>query len=144
MPTPDEPESLLLDTHVWLWLLNGDDALKGDRALALIERAGRVGRLGVSAISLWEVAMLGTRGRIRLAKDCHAWMNEALAVPGMAVMPLTPDVAVLSARLPGKFHGDPADRIIVATALVAGAKVVTRDREILAYAKKGFVAALTA
>jgi PIN domain nuclease of toxin-antitoxin system len=133
MPNPER--ILLLDTHVWLWLLSGERGLKRS-ALAAIEGAARRGLIRVSAISIWEVAMLESKGRIRLAKDCLAWINEALSAPGLSLVPLTPEIAVESSRLPGTFHGDPADRILVATARLQAAVLLTRDERILAYGKE--------
>jgi PIN domain nuclease of toxin-antitoxin system len=82
-------------------------------------------------------------GRIRLAKECLAWVGDALRAPGIALVPLTPEIAVESSRLPGSFHGDPADRILVATARREGAILVTRDEGILAYGKAKRVAVMT-
>ena len=79
--------------------------------------------------------MLEAKGRIRLAKDCLAWVHDALTSPGISLVPLTPEIAVESSRLPGTFHGDPADRILVATARLLGATLLTRDAKILTYGK---------
>jgi PIN domain nuclease of toxin-antitoxin system len=132
MPNPER--ALLLDTHVWLWLMIGEGDMKPSAVRAMEEGASR-GLLRVSAISVWEVAMLEAKGRIRLSKDCLSWVNEALRAPGVALATLTPEVAVESSRLPGTFHGDPADRILVATARREGAILLTRDERILAYGK---------
>jgi len=104
-------------------------------AIRVVEEAARFGLVGVSAISVWEVAMLEAKGRIRLSKDCLSWVNEALRAPGLGLIPLTPEIAVDSSRLPGVFHGDPADRILVATARRQGAIFLTRDEKILSYGK---------
>lgn len=135
----DHTAQLLLDTHVWLWALSGDERLKRTGVVETIERAAQAGGVLISAISVWELAMLEARGRIPLSKDCLAWIKEALGLPGTVLVPLTPEISVASTRLPGHFHGDPADRIIVATAIVHGAKLVTSDARILAYGRKGFV-----
>ena len=134
------PEPLLLDTHAWLWLVQGEQQFS-DENLALIEQAAREARLRVSAISVWEVAMLEVKGRIALSLDCHTWVRRALDVPGLNLLTLEPDILIDSSRLPGIFHGDPADRIIVATARARGACLLTRDGKILEYAKHGVVAA---
>lgn len=131
---PSSEKVLLLDTHVWLWLVGGAEPLKRP-VLSAVEGAARRGRIRVSAISVWEVAMLEARGRIRLAKDCLAWVQEALSAPGTSLVPLTPEIAVESSRLPGEFHGDPADRILVATARLLGGTLLTRDARILTYGK---------
>lgn len=134
------PELLLLDTHAWLWLVQGEQQFS-DENLALIEQAAREARLRVSSISIWEVAMLEVKGRIALSLDCHTWVQQALAAPGLDLLTLEPDILIDSSRLPGAFHGDPADRIIVATARARGACLLTRDGKILEYAARGFVAA---
>jgi PIN domain nuclease of toxin-antitoxin system len=81
---------------------------------------------GVAAISCWEIAMLAARGRIDLDRDPVAWMDDSLREEHIELLPLTPAVAVASAQLEG-FHGDPADRLIVATALTHGAVLATKD-----------------
>jgi PIN domain nuclease of toxin-antitoxin system len=139
MPSPEKV--LLLDTHVWLWLVGGAEPLKRS-VLSAVEGAARRGRIRVSAISVWEVAMLDAKGRIRLSKDCLAWVQEALSAPGTSLVPLTPEIAVESSRLPGEFHGGPADRILVATARLLGATLLTRDERILAYGKGKLVSVM--
>ncbi len=130
--------SVVLDTHVWIWLMNGDTTLRPE-AVALAREAARAGRLYVSAISAWEVAMLAARGRIVLTQDPLDWVRTSVARAGLVVDTLTPEVMVASTRLPGDLHGDPADRFIVATARSLGAVLVTRDRQILAYGAQGHV-----
>ncbi len=141
MPSP--ARALLLDTHVWLWLVNGDPVLGAD-ALAAIERAAAAGSVLISAISVWEVAMIEAKGRVVLAKPCGQWVSEALSAPGLSLAPLTPEIAVESCQLPGAFHEDPADRLIVATARIADATLVTKDERIFAYGAAGHVSVLAA
>lgn len=138
------PSPLLLDTHVWIWLMEGEPALKRTATLAAIEQAALDARLLVSAISVWEVAMLEAKGRIALSLDVLQWVENALAAPGIRLQPLLPAIAVQSSRLPGEFHGDPADRLLVATARHLNAVLVTRDEKILAYSAAGFVKTLPA
>jgi PIN domain nuclease of toxin-antitoxin system len=133
----------LLDTHAWLWLTQGNPAL-GTEARNRITEAATTGRLRLATISLWEIAMLASRGRIELAKPALAWIGEALARSRVALEPLSPEIAVESCALPAGFRSDPADQIIVATARVTGAALMTRDRDILAYAAAGHLAALPA
>lgn len=125
---------ILLDTHVWLWLMNGDPSIKAD-ALKEIQKAANDDAIKISAISVWEIAMLEARERIILSCDCRAWVKQALAAPGISLSPLTPEIAIESARLPGSFHGDPADRILAATARELNATLFTRDKKIIAYGK---------
>lgn len=132
---------MLLDTHVLVWLLQGSEQL-GPMSRALIGSAAR-GEAGVllAAISLWEVAMLVAKSRLQLDRDVSDWLRSALALPGLRVAPLDAELAVASSRLPGKMHGDPADRMIVATARQHGAVLVTQDRALLGYAAAGHLRA---
>ena len=132
----------MLDTHVWVWLLNGDEVLKGSKCLPVIERAVEHSQIRISAISVWEIGMLESKGRIRFPVSCIDWVQRALAAPGISLVPLTPDIAVESSRLPGNFHGDPADRILIATARKLKAVVITRDKQILQYGKENYVEVL--
>lgn len=129
---------ILLDTHVWVWLMLGDDRL-GRANRRMLEKAVPDGRLRVSAISVWEVAMLEAKGRLTLASDCESWVREALAAPGIRLAELTPHIAISGTRLPGGFHGDPADRMLVATARESEAVLLTADQGILQYACEGHV-----
>jgi PIN domain nuclease of toxin-antitoxin system len=132
--------TLVLDTHVWLWVVEGDRRELSARAIEDITRASRRGDILVSAISVWEVAMLEAKGRISLSRPVEEWVRSALRAPGTRLLPLTPEIAVESTRLPGSAHGDPADRILIAAARVVGGRLATRDRTILDYASGGHVA----
>lgn len=129
---------ILLDTHVWVWLMLGDNRL-GKGSLRMLEQAAPHGRLRVSVISVWEVAMLEAKGRLTLETDCENWVRESLSAPGLGLAELTPRIAVASTRLPGVFHGDPADRILVATARESGAVLLTADQAMLKYGAEGHV-----
>lgn len=133
---------LLLDTHVWVWAVEGIENEIGPEARSEIHLGSREGRILVSAISVWEVAMLEARGRIRLSRPVEEWVRAALRAPGVRLLPLTPEIAVESTRLPDEPPGDPADRLIAAGARVTGSRLVTRDRKLLAYAETGHVDAL--
>lgn len=135
MNREDSNKLLVLDTHVWIWLVNGDERLQSSKTLPLIEEAAELSSVHVSAISVWEVSMLEAKNRISFSIDCLDWIRQALEAPGISLVPLTPEIAVLSSRLPGSFHGDPADRIIVATALELKASLITMDKQILRYSK---------
>ena len=142
MPRTSNPDLLLLDTHVWLWLVAGSADLTTEARLT-IDEAAAAGTLRIAAISLWEVALLASRGRIVLGKSIGLWLDEALADPGPAIDPLSPQIAVESYALPDVFHRDPADRLIVATARVANATLMTCDQRILEYAGRGHLTAIT-
>ncbi len=116
---------ILLDTHAWIWLASDPDRLGSGARKAIRSDRSR----GVAAISCWEIAMLAGRGRIELDRDPVTWMEDSLLAEEIELLPLTPAVAVASAHL-GSFHGDPADRLIVATALTYGAHLVTKDERI--------------
>lgn len=110
----------VFDTHVWVWSAAGDE-----RACKLRKFAGTA---VVSAISQWEVAMLAMKGRLVLKPDGEQWFSVNLAPP-VSLAPLTAEIALASCRLPD-FHGDPADRIIVATAITTGLPLITADETI--------------
>jgi len=127
---------LILDTHVWIWLLNGEERLQRSKALPWIERAALRSQVKVSVISVWEVGMLQAKARITLPSHTLEWVRKALSSPGISLAPLTEEIAIESTQLPGEFHGDPADRILVATARLLGGTLLTSDRKILDYSKK--------
>ena len=120
----------LLDTCTWLWLVNGDDERFSVDARKALDAAER---LRVGLISCWEVANLVVVGRIHLARDLDTWIGEALSVPKVELVPLSLKVAIESTRLPGVFHRDPADRMLVATARAEGLRMITPDEKIRSY-----------
>ncbi len=123
---------VVLDTCAWLWMCATPEKLSS-AAREIIDREKRHDGLIVSIISAWEVAKLVQKRKLRLSISCRQWIDEAVRADGVTLHPLTPEVCVESTELPGSFHGDPADQIIVATArLIAGA-VITSDRKILDY-----------
>ena len=130
MPTS---EAVVLDTHVWLDLAFGRGRFKR-AVMRKLERAGEQSVLYVAAITPWEVAMLARAGKLRVAGSLLGWLMAALSATRTAVAPLDPEVAVDAVELPVWQHGDPADRLIVATARRLGATLVTRDGAILEYA----------
>jgi len=119
---------IVLDTHAWIWWAS-EPARLGRRGRAAIEAADRI---GVPAVCCFEVAAAAARGRIALDRAPLEWLEQALALPRIDLLPLTPAVAVKATQL-GAFHGDPADRLIVASALLEHAALVTRDQNIRAY-----------
>ena len=120
---------IVLDTATWIWRASDPERLSA-HARRVIDEADRA---LVSAISVWEVAMLVSKQRIRLDRPVELWVDIALALPGIQLAPLEPAIAVRSAKLPGEIHPDPADRIIVATALEYAVPIVTPDERIRAY-----------
>lgn len=137
-------EAILLDTHIWIWVVKGETEQLSDAGVEEIERGSREGRILVSAISVWEVAMLEAKRRLTLSRPIDEWVRSALRAPGVQLLGLSPEIAIESTRLPGSPGGDSADRILIAGARVAGARLATRDRGILGYAGQGHVATLDA
>lgn len=119
---------ILLDTHVLLWLDAASPRL-GTRAREAIDKSFRVGECAVSAVSFWEVGMLARKGRIQVSMDLAAWRSELLE-QGLVEFPVTGEIGIKAAAMQD-FNGDPADRMIVATAREHGLKLATADREIL-------------
>lgn len=122
---------LILDTHIWVWWAHGDPALPASLR-ALLEAAEQTS-LGVSAISCWEVAKLVECGRLSLPCPVYDWIQQALSYPGVRLIELSPRISVESTTLPGSFHKDPADQMIVATSRILDAPLVTVDSKILKY-----------
>jgi PIN domain nuclease of toxin-antitoxin system len=123
---------IVLDTHVWLWHVDQDDrALSRAARSALHEGADLV----VCAISVWEVGMLVAKGRLRVGRPLDAWIRAALTPSGVRCVPVDAAIAARAAQI-DDFHGDPADRLIVATAVEHGADLVTKDRAIRTWARR--------
>lgn len=122
---------ILLDTHIWVWWCHGDSQLPV-RLMASLEMHSGEG-FAVSAISCWEVAKLVERERLVLPMEIEPWFDMALDGSGITLLPISPIVAAASTRLPGSFHRDPADQLIVATARVHELRLATLDARIRAY-----------
>ena len=116
---------IVLDTHAWIWWVSEPGKLS-TKARAAIEYASSI---GVCPISCWELSTKVVRGQLELDRQVSVWVKQALARPRVVVAELTPEIAVLAGELERKgFHGDPADRLIAATAIHHGAELVTKDR----------------
>lgn len=113
-------------------------------AVKRLEAAPQNGVILLPAICIWEVGLLVRKGRIMLSDPPAIWVHHALATPGLQLAPLTPEIALEASTLPGSFHADPADRLIVATARMEEATLLTRDRLILEYGRAGHVKTLAA
>ena len=135
---------LFLDTHFWLWAQLGLVQRLSRAALSAIRRAEANGRLRISVISIWELAMLEKRGRVSRPMNIQTWVEQALMKPGISLAPFTPEIALESVHLPGDLHGDPADRILVATARVLGATLLTKDARLIDYSARRHVQVLPA
>jgi len=122
---------IVLDTHIWLWWINRHPSRLKPVWTARIESAEPV---GVSAISCFEIAWLTHHGRIELPIPEDDWFDKALAGSGIALLPITPRIARTAVRLP-EHHRDPQDRLIIATALVHDAVLISVDEKFSAYAE---------
>ncbi len=124
---------IVLDTHVLIWWVSGDSRLSASAQQAIEQEMARQGDILVSAISAWEIAMLVEKGRLALTMDLDEWLDTVESIETVTLVPITPRVAVQSTRLPGDFHTDPADRLIVALTRETNATLLTADGKIQAY-----------
>ena len=134
---------ILLDTQALIWFAEGDDRL-GAKARDRIVDATAARDVAVSPISFWEVAMLVRKSRIHLGRSADEWTAQICGNDGPVVTALTPGIATAAGQLPDSIHGDPADRIIIATARSLACPLLTADRKILAYAAAGHVSVIDA
>jgi len=124
---------IVLDTHVLVWWVNGDDTLSR-KARQAIQKELDGGEIIVSAISAWEIAMLVEREKLVLSMDVESWLATVAEIDAVRIVPVDVAISLKSVSLPGEFHKDPADRMIVATARRLAAPLVTKDEKIRAYA----------
>jgi len=122
---------IILDTHIWVWNVQGDNRLTTDRQELI--RDHESDEIGICSISLWEVAKAVELKRLNFAMPVEEWFEVALNSPGIVLLPLTASIAVESTQLPGNFHKDPFDQLIVATARIYDAPLVTVDSDIVQY-----------
>jgi PIN domain nuclease of toxin-antitoxin system len=123
---------IVLDTHAWIWWA-GNPAFLSATAQHIIDEAVTERNIYVSSISAWEVAMLVSRGRLKLTMSAGDWVAASEALPFLEFVPVSNSIALKSVQLPGALHNDPADRIIIATAVSLGAVLVTKDEKIRNY-----------
>ncbi|HWP91246.1 MAG TPA: type II toxin-antitoxin system VapC family toxin [Thermodesulfobacteriota bacterium] len=123
---------ILLDTHVWVWWVSGIERLSS-KANRLITKAKNRDAIYISSISVWEIAQLVERGRLQLTLDVTGWVAKSEALPFVHFIPVDNSIAIKSVQLPSPLHPDPADRIIIATALALGFPLITRDEKIARY-----------
>ena len=122
---------IVLDTHIWVWWVDGSPQFTSQYRNWIDEH--KADGLAISVISCWEVAKLVENGRLKLQCTVEEWIEQALAYPGIELLELTPRIAIESTQLPGGFHRDPADQIIVATARIWDWPLLTADDRILNY-----------
>jgi PIN domain nuclease of toxin-antitoxin system len=136
----DSPAAILLDTCAVIWLVNAGPLPAP--VIDAITQAGRADGVFVSTASAWEIGMLSRPSRKPMPQflpDAKTWFARLMAMPGIKEAPITPAIAIDASYLPGDFHADPMDRLLVATARHFAMPIVTSDRKILAYAEAGFV-----
>lgn len=127
---------VVLDTHAWLWWVDAPERLSPPARRAIDEAES----VGIAAISCWELAMLVVKRRIGLTQDVRMWIRRALAQPGVVALELGPAIAVDAALLAREgLHGDPADRLLYATARSQGAALVTRDQRLRGFDPRGTI-----
>lgn len=122
---------IVLDTHIWIWWVHGDQQLSDEYLKLLQVHEEQV--LGISAMSCWEVAKLVEYKRLELPCSVNDWIVQALNYPNIKLLNLTPEIAIESTQLPQPFHRDPADQIIVATARIFNCPLITVDEKIRQY-----------
>ncbi len=122
----------VLDTHVWVWWHMQPKKLSR-KVRSLLANPEQYQELLLSAISPWEFSKLLEKGRLGISCDAEEWIRQALAMPKLRLVPLSPTLAYRSTVLPQPFHGDPADQIIVATAREENATLLTKDERIRRY-----------
>ena len=133
---------IVIDTHALIWLIEGDRKL-GALAAERINAARSASSVLIPAVVPWEIGLLTVRGKIELTFDPLRWIELTLMLPGFSLAPLTPEIAIGSASLEWS-HRDPADRMMVSTAIVHDAMLLTADEKILAYAAAGHVKVIDA
>ena len=123
---------IVADTHVWIWWLSDPDKIPA-KARKLLAESSQEAAIYISSISAWEILLLAAKGRIEFTMDAQDWITKAEALPFFRFVAVDNAIAMRSVRLPGSFHKDPADRIIVATAMILGTTLITSDTRIRKY-----------
>jgi PIN domain nuclease of toxin-antitoxin system len=123
---------IVLDTHAWIWLISNPNILS-KRAEKVVSTAVKDKNILISSISTWELALLVRKKRLVLKLELNDWIAKSESLPFIQFVPVTNLIAIKSVNLPLPLHQDPADRIIIATALSVGAPLVTKDQRLLDY-----------
>jgi PIN domain nuclease of toxin-antitoxin system len=134
-------QPVLLDTCAAIWLVNGDPMSADSRASITAAQTENLG-VYVSPMTAWEVATLVAKNRLQLALSPEAWFEALLGLVGVRLAAMPPRVLIASATLPGAPPKDPVDRIIAATGRTFGYSIVTRDGELMLYARAGHIVAV--
>ena len=123
---------IVLDTHAWVWFVSNPELLSKPARKA-VDAAMEQKEIFISCISAWEVALLVAKKRLRLTLEVPDWIAKSERLPFFHFLPVDNSIAVKSVNLPQPLHSDPADRIIIATAITIAAPVVTKDEKLLNY-----------
>lgn len=124
---------IVIDTHILLWWVSGDKSLSATATKAIKETLAKGSEVIISSISAWEIAMLIKKGRLVLSMEIESWLDEVTQIDGVRFFPVDNEIGIKSTMLPGEFHKDPADRMIVATARKLAVPLVTSDEKIIHY-----------
>ncbi|MEE9493017.1 MAG: type II toxin-antitoxin system VapC family toxin [Gammaproteobacteria bacterium] len=124
---------IVIDTHVLVWWVSGDKSLSVTAAKAIKDTLANDSEVIVSSISAWEISMLIEKGRLVLSMDVESWLDEVTQIDGVRFVPVDNEICIKSTVLPGEFHKDPSDRMIVATARKLAVPLVTTDEKIINY-----------
>ncbi len=125
---------MLLDTHAWIWYLSQPELIS-KKAKKTLDKARNNDQLCISSISVWEIAMLVKKNRLQFNIDVEDWIAKSETLPFFKFLPITNRIALKSVSLPEPLHNDPADRIIIATALIEGMPIITKDKKIIDYSE---------
>jgi PIN domain nuclease of toxin-antitoxin system len=124
---------LVIDTHVLLWWVSDDKSLSINAASAIKNTLDSGSKVIISCISAWEISMLIEKERLVLTMDIESWFDQIAQIEGIRFVPIDNEIAIKSTMLPGEFHKDPADRMIVATARKLAIPLITADEKIINY-----------
>ena len=124
---------IVIDTHILVWWANDDKALSPSARKTLNKELAEDEQIIISSISVWEISMLINKGRLVLNTDLERWLDNVAGIDGIRFWPIDNEIAMKSTQLPGEFHKDPADRMIVATARELACPLVTADEKIIDY-----------
>ncbi|MES9946818.1 MAG: type II toxin-antitoxin system VapC family toxin [Candidatus Thiodiazotropha sp.] len=124
---------IVIDTHVLVWWVSGEKSLSATAAKVIKDTLVNGSEVIVSSISAWEISMLIEKGRLVLNMDVESWLDEVTQIDGVRFVPVDNEIGIKSTVLPGEFHKDPPDRMIVATARKLAVPLVTADEKIINY-----------
>ena len=126
-------QAILLDTHIWIWMVAGKNERVARRAHEELDAAAERNGIGVSEISFWEIALKSAKGTLEVQPNARDWLKRASRMPGLGIIQIDRDVMVRSTELDIPVR-DPADRVLIATSLRYDLTLATSDRQILDYA----------